>query len=514
MSVFVSELRQPGLFPDFKLIGGKSGLNNKIKTVTVFDAPDLSYWIKGGEFLVGNGYIFKDDPKGFLSFLEEMSKKGIAAVGMKFDRFLLFPNLEEIEKEADRLGLPVFQVPFGYSWTDILGAILKALEREERKIPETESLAPYFSDCKDVEDVIRRLSGDLNRNVFFKYRSDRNSLFHVPSREGGAFSPICASDYYAAKVIDINPFPTKSLLSMRSEKRAFQEQSSCFVYATENPPFFEIHVFMSKDEATLSLSEEKIVMRGISTIKIILTEQELTRKQRNEEINQVMERLLLGSYNDPQLVLRTFQRWNVRPPLPCRVAVFDVDGAEVILGGKSETARLFTKIGNLTACIKKANTLEEDRIFFDDFGIVGGIGSQANTFDEIKTSFSEAKTVYFFSKKDPLAKHPVFYEDMLFELSLNKFSTIEEATGLWKKYWKPLKERKKASYVSLERFASSYIDSNFNLTACSKSLNIHYNTARNYLTALENALGLSFVKTRDCHLLFLARQLDLFRSSH
>jgi PucR family transcriptional regulator, purine catabolism regulatory protein len=43
-----------------RLVGGKKGLNNVIKSVTVMEVPDIVHWIKGGEFVITRFYFTKN----------------------------------------------------------------------------------------------------------------------------------------------------------------------------------------------------------------------------------------------------------------------------------------------------------------------------------------------------------------------------------------------------------------------------------------------------------------------
>ena len=42
-----------------KILGGKEGLNNEIKGVTIIEAPDIVKFINGGEVLLTGLYAFK-----------------------------------------------------------------------------------------------------------------------------------------------------------------------------------------------------------------------------------------------------------------------------------------------------------------------------------------------------------------------------------------------------------------------------------------------------------------------
>ena len=75
-------------FKDFKVMAGEDGLDRKVDIVTVIDAPDIEDWIRGNEFVISTGYIFKDNPEIFADKLEIYNQKGISGFGLKLDRYL------------------------------------------------------------------------------------------------------------------------------------------------------------------------------------------------------------------------------------------------------------------------------------------------------------------------------------------------------------------------------------------------------------------------------------------
>ena len=68
--MIVADLLKRELFPDFSLLGGSTGLNRSLLSVSVIDSPDVDRWMRGGELLVGSGYIFKENPLDLIPFME------------------------------------------------------------------------------------------------------------------------------------------------------------------------------------------------------------------------------------------------------------------------------------------------------------------------------------------------------------------------------------------------------------------------------------------------------------
>jgi len=128
----VADLLNKNMFPDFRVAAGSKGLTREITSVSVLDAPDVDRWMRGGEFLIGSGYIFKDDPTEFTHFLDRVATKDIAAVGIKLDRF--YHTLPSgIIDQANSLNLPLIEIPIDYRWTDIIETVTLFLLNEKNK---------------------------------------------------------------------------------------------------------------------------------------------------------------------------------------------------------------------------------------------------------------------------------------------------------------------------------------------------------------------------------------------
>ena len=88
MMFTVKELLDTEEFSEFKVIAGMWGMNRKVSSVTVMDAPDIYKWLRGGEILMTSGYLWRND----VSFLEELIRKinevHAAALFIKLGRFV------------------------------------------------------------------------------------------------------------------------------------------------------------------------------------------------------------------------------------------------------------------------------------------------------------------------------------------------------------------------------------------------------------------------------------------
>ncbi|MFO7951416.1 MAG: PucR family transcriptional regulator ligand-binding domain-containing protein [Bacillota bacterium] len=116
-----------------KVVSGKDGLNRVIKLVNVIEVPDIMDWLIDGEFLLTTGYSFREYPELMETLIPRMSQKGSAALAIKTKRYL-----EEIPDKvvasAEQCKIPLLEVPYDLSFSEIIAPILGVVFNKQNKI--------------------------------------------------------------------------------------------------------------------------------------------------------------------------------------------------------------------------------------------------------------------------------------------------------------------------------------------------------------------------------------------
>ncbi len=126
MYITVREALDIGPLREAALMAGSAGLDRMIQAVTVMDTPEIELWVHGGELLLTNAYVLKDEQARLVDMLEHVNAKGVAAVGLKVRDFLedVIPQMVEV---CERVGLPLISVPAKYPWVDIITPLFGAI---------------------------------------------------------------------------------------------------------------------------------------------------------------------------------------------------------------------------------------------------------------------------------------------------------------------------------------------------------------------------------------------------
>lgn len=505
------------LFPDFVLIGGSNGLDNEIKRIAVFDAPDMSYWLQGSEFIIGNGFIFKDDNASLPSFLKSVKDKNVACVGIKFDRFTAFMDMAEIAKIANELMLPVFRIPFRYRWLEIIEKTIFEINRTSLKSPSHDSDYSFLQEFDSIGVLLQEITNRIGRTIFFSSHGEKEGIVFHPEGEPDLESMNMIIEFWRSKIIETELLPgIQGLMGIRRETRNLSgKKLTSQIYFTENSPFFELYVLYKETNDELTAMDEKILTRGTVALKTLMTEQMHLYSLQHHEIAQTLERLVMGSYSDPELLLKTLRKWDLLDPIPCRIATIRKDdiGSDFI-GTEDIPYRFSCSIGNYHVLLipwdgeSVSDNNERAVNHLKKYKRKVALGAIATSVKEIPNSYKSSLKVLEFLNKGLLSEDIALYENVILELALEKLLKTEEANDLWARYWEKLSNREMNYVIDLKHFLSVLTDCGFNLSDCSKKLNIHYNTARKYADAVEETLNISLKDFRAQFCVFIAKNKD------
>jgi purine catabolism regulator len=121
------------------LRGGHSGSERPVRWVHISELEDPTPWLRGGELLLTTGLPLRSGPS---AYVERLAAAGLTGLGLGLG-FGYSEAPAEAVAAADRLGFPLFEIPYQVPFIAI-----------------TEAVATRLSDAR-VAEAVRRLAGDL-----------------------------------------------------------------------------------------------------------------------------------------------------------------------------------------------------------------------------------------------------------------------------------------------------------------------------------------------------------------
>lgn len=167
------------------IVAGKSYADNLITNLAVMEVPDISDWVRPGEFLITTGYMFKDNPEEFVNIIPELRYKDVAALGIKPNRFLNnIPN--SIINAANEYGLPLIYLPPHTNFSKVTSEVMERILIKDINIEDFlihNTIRPTQYSLDEIKEYFRALgiTIDMNSNI---------RLLAIPMSEDFLFSSL------------------------------------------------------------------------------------------------------------------------------------------------------------------------------------------------------------------------------------------------------------------------------------------------------------------------------------
>jgi purine catabolism regulator len=159
MAVTVKQVMDIEAFSEsVTLIAGHGGITNIITYITVSETPDFYEWVSGGEFVLTTLYAYKDRQDLQVVNYTELAKRGIAAFGVKVQRFVeAIP--QDLIDIANKYQVPLFAIRREIKFREIIQIITAELNNYQTNI-----LLEVESHYKELAKVAL-VSGDFNEYI-------------------------------------------------------------------------------------------------------------------------------------------------------------------------------------------------------------------------------------------------------------------------------------------------------------------------------------------------------------
>ncbi len=201
----IEQLLKTPEFKDFKLIAGAGGSYRDITAVNVIDSPDCHSYFHGGEFLLTNTYIMRDDISILKDIITACAKIGVSAIGIKLNRFIRELPEDYIDM-ANKLNFPVILLPVDVAFEGIIRLVYSEIVNTQYiRLAYSEKVHSSFTQLVlqggSTHQILHNLSELINRDVcyydtfFEKYydsRSDERLLIDqapIPLQEALSLYP-------------------------------------------------------------------------------------------------------------------------------------------------------------------------------------------------------------------------------------------------------------------------------------------------------------------------------------
>lgn len=523
---------------NLKCLASNSFLSNKIESVNILDNPDVLKWIKRNELVITTGYIFKDNKELQLSILRELKNIGCSGLGIKVKRF--FETIpDNILKEAESIGLPIIEIPFYYSFSDISKIIYNELYKQQLTSVQNEyvlinKISNYYFENLGIEYIIKELTYFLDKTLLI---IDNNyqllSLSHLPKHN------YILNDYDISTLELSNFSPSIHINSNDNSQEVYKK----FSINNKNFNFYMIMlpnlsgslcILMDKDETELSLEYRNLIKKIINIISLEL-EKKKTSPEHIHHHNFFFDYLMSNEQKtEPEIIkLCNFYGFDYISKRLCinftitniendyqkkqifkTIHSFSVDilcnGKNSFLCSNDNILSLFLFSNNkydniyiLNQTIEKLHILCERLRYHMNCNIKIGVSRCHEGISSISTAFNDC--IDAVNLDNYLNRNNIIssYNDQLPYHLLHRLSN-DELNKLCTDNIYALIEFDKKNDLNLISILKMYYHCKFNSSETSSSLFIHRNTLSNRLEKIKSILNLDFTDFNKVFSIYLS----------
>lgn len=199
----VREAMKTGGLSKCRLLAGEAGLDNAITCVDCMEVPNIEPWLRSGELLITTGYALRDDENAILYLLETLTKGKAAALAIK-TRFL--GELKDTDIAlAQRLGLPLFEMPSDMPTTEMVMPVVRMLTNRQVEIMEfSEKIHKRFTEI------------ELSDGGFGKIAAVLSKLLQMPAAIVDGAGEILAASHIPDNFEDLEDYILQEVLGQGS----------------------------------------------------------------------------------------------------------------------------------------------------------------------------------------------------------------------------------------------------------------------------------------------------------
>lgn len=173
------------------VVAGATGLSRQLRWVHVVDNPDPVSWVREGQLVLTTGYAWPREPAPQTRLVQEFSDRGVSAVGLAVPQF--FEAVPEgMRAAADRVGLPLLEVPWEIPFAEITQEVHTELLQEQMHVVERSeaihsALTAAAANARSLAELAEKLSGLVERAVgFLSMEGDVLAYAGPPRKKGQA----------------------------------------------------------------------------------------------------------------------------------------------------------------------------------------------------------------------------------------------------------------------------------------------------------------------------------------
>ena len=499
-------------YDDLKVIAGKDGLQRRVSTVTILDAPDGYKWTKGGEFVITSGYVLSDEPEKIKDLIISLDNLGASAFGIKLKRYINEIPAGIINK-ANELNFPIIVIPEDYPFKKIINPVMSSLiDKQNEKLMFSKNIHKTFTQLVlegcDEKKIINKLEELINKEIIFY-----NKIFE---------------EFQYGNLAYNEDIKEKTIAELKEKYISYPLKIDKKIYG---------YIFVTAEKKMDDYDEIALEQAG-TVLKLQIQKRISNKEIENRYREEFVMDLIFSNINSKEEVIKRGKLYNWDFDEEIAVLIVDIDDfkenyTKLDIEKSENTLKdlkekvfniakkvlkkyynnvIFTNLSDKIIFLSKYNGIENeynlnieevgDEIRKKvnekvDFTVTVGIGEYKNDVFAIKESYEEAKEAINVSRAISKENNTSVYEKLGAYRLLDSFYNSEKAEKFLSSYLGDLIHYEEENNINLIKSLKALIQNDWNMKEAAKKLYIHYNTMKYRMKKVEEILDVDLGKNED-----------------
>ncbi|MFC0469191.1 PucR family transcriptional regulator [Halalkalibacter kiskunsagensis] len=493
----LNELLQLAPMKGSEVVAGDTNTDKLISRINIIGGPDILDWVRADEFIMTNGYPFRDTPEEFALLIEKLQEKNVAGIGIKVKRFI--PSIpESLIKKANELHFPVVEIPPNAIFSDVVRVAMEEIFNKE-----SEHLITLYNRVQEFS--IQVMQGNDISDVIYQLEKLMGNSIMVYDLDGNIIAPLLEEVLDSGEVFKVaQDIESKTGIGIATIKMR-DESFRCYSTPLTVEGLLSYIPFIACIETNYKLTEvDCLTIEKVSSLlNMELANKAARKKIEHKYLNQFIQDLLIGDVlTNRDLEIRTssfeldlHNKWfqviiiaseekkgfqtkeefhyfmkNLSSTISGQLLSTTLHGEFVLVAVEKSKALLQQTIKTIQTELEKFHVFKKQQPNY-----VLCVGDPVHLMENIMTSYQRAINVKTISEKFAFPERIITFKDLhLFRL-LYLLPQTKEVDDYLDELVGPLERHKKKGEEYIETL-EVYFQSNRNIRATADKLFTHYNT--------------------------------------
>lgn len=475
MSLKVYEALKIAGLREAKVVAGMEGMNKLIEHVTVLEVPDITKWLNGNELILTSGYAISRNDIEQEKLIEELAKKGTAALVIKVHRFLdtIPPAMLEA---ANKHQLPIIELKPDITYLDIIKPILAAIiDKETQQVQKL--LTKIDVSGESMAERVALLSNYLKKPLAIIDKQ---------------FNILSLSNDFSIKV---SLFKSKigNLANISEGYSVSIGQNNYFLFPLSIDDTVEGYLILVEDCQKLKESIVHSIRSATPFFTLDLLQRKTLKKMERNFLNQFIEDLLLGHIKSEDVAKRRAKFLGLATKVNYVILVADIstkdkhliDQLELVTLQDNQSLLVFTEGNNLMILVSFAERRDFNGLVKSLYqkmcdiwctSVTVGVGEPFSDLTKARKSYLEASEALEFGNKVWQQGECIYFSNIGISRLLYSLGSVNELKKYIPKGLKELVKYDQEFKTNLVGTLQCYLINAGNSKKTAKELYIHYKT--------------------------------------